>query len=127
MRPQRILIVEDSRFIAEHIALLVEQSGYKAVGPAHCLQEAQALVDNDPLGIDCVILDMHLEGTTETLVYRLGRAGIRFCFVTGYAAAIPAIFADCPVCAKPFSGEELLATVSASLASSPSWVMGAAA
>lgn len=114
MRTPRILIVEDSRFIAEHIAILIAHAGYKPIGPAYCLQEAQALIDGDPLGLDCAILDMHLEGTTETLAHRLDKAGIPFCFATGHPASIPAEFADRPVCAKPFSGDDLLAVVSSS-------------
>jgi DNA-binding response OmpR family regulator len=119
MRTPRILIVEDSRFIAEHIAILLAHAGYKTVGPAHCLQEAQALVDADPMGLDGAILDMHLEGTSETLAHRLDRAGIPFCFATGHPGSIPRQFADRAICAKPFSGDDLLGAVSAILAPRP--------
>lgn len=108
---RRILIVEDNAIIAEHIAMICYKGGFVPIGPALTIEEAQDTLDFSVDSIDAALLDLYLDGTTETLAHRLDRVGIPFAFATGNKAQIPATLSDHPVCEKPFTPSDLLATL----------------
>lgn len=110
-RMRRILIVEDNALVAEHIATIIHEGGFVPIGPVLTIDEAQDALDSSPGAIDAALLDLYLDGTTETIAHRLARTGIPFAFATGNKAQIPAGLGERPVCEKPFTARDLLATL----------------
>jgi CheY-like chemotaxis protein len=108
---KRVLIVEDSPIIAEHIATIIHGGGFIPIGPALTIEEALDTLDFSVGSIDAALLDLCLDGTTETLAHRLDRMGIPYAFATGNRAFIPAGLSQRPVCEKPFTAANLLATL----------------
>lgn len=108
---RRVLIVEDNALVGEHVASIVHQGGYVPIGPLLTVQEAQDVLDSFLHSFDAALLDLYLDGTTETLAHRLMKLGIPFAFATGNRAQIPADLRDWPVCEKPFSAHGILSTL----------------
>ncbi len=108
-RPQlRVLVVEDSFYIAEDIARVLEQDGWTVIGPAPDLKQARALLDEDPP--DAALLDINLAGEmVYGFVDELRRRAIPFLFVSGYGReTVPAAYADVPHVEKPFRAANLV-------------------
>jgi CheY-like chemotaxis protein len=81
----RILIVEDEWLIAFDISDLLERWGCTVIGPASTVDEALALIRQDPP--DAAVLDVHLKGETSEPVARALRAqGCPFVVLTAYRA-----------------------------------------
>lgn len=83
LRDKRVLVLEDSYFIALALARMVQQAGAHVLGPASGNAEAMQLVD--ALVCDVAILDVSLgEETSEPIAELLAQRGVPFVFVTGY-------------------------------------------
>ncbi|WP_340318162.1 response regulator [Rhizorhabdus argentea] len=78
------------------------------IGPAGSLDEGLEIVRR-AVRIDCAILDIDLRGQlVYPLVESLQRRSTPIIFVSGYdRSAIPARFADIPLCQKPIKVQEL--------------------
>src|SRR5690242_15509080 len=86
---RKVLIVEDEYFIADDLVHQVTQAGARVVGPAATVEEALALLDEAP--IDLAVLDINLRGNVDfALADALERRNVPFVFATGYdGATIP--------------------------------------
>ena len=115
-RRQRILIVEDEWLIADDLSEQLEQAGLEVVGPAHSVQPALDLIENQV--IDAALLDISLHSETSFPVARLLAARhIPFAFLTGYAQQeLPPERRDHIVLNKPVERSALLSTVGKLLA-----------
>jgi CheY-like chemotaxis protein len=110
---KRVLIVEDEYAVALMIEDFLIEFGCTPVGP--CGTVARALDAVAAETFDVALLDVNLDGE---MVYpvadALAERHIPFLFVSAYGeAAIPPGHTDWKVCAKPFTGNDLAAMLSA--------------
>ena len=99
----RVLVAEDEFAIAMFLVDYLQLKGAQVVGPAGDLQALGRLVDENP--IDVALLDINLGGE---LVYRLADAGTPFMLTSGYDDNLPSRFAGAPRCTKPYHIEALV-------------------
>jgi PAS domain S-box-containing protein len=115
----RILVVEDEPLVAMEIAATLEEAGYEAVGPAHSVDQALALLASG--GCDAAVLDVRLgEETSEPVAMALREAGAGFVVLSGYSREqIPAAMRDAPLLGKPLRSAALLAEIAGCVGGSP--------
>jgi CheY-like chemotaxis protein len=104
----RVLLAEDEPLIAMDGEAVLQALGVQLVVPARSLSEGLKAIGASTL--DAAFLDLRLGADTSLpLAERLADLGVPFAFLTGYQGdAIPAVFKDRPVIAKPFTPETLL-------------------
>ncbi|HEY5071776.1 MAG TPA: response regulator [Caulobacteraceae bacterium] len=104
----RVLVVEDEAMIAMLVGDMLADLGCTVVGPAHCLDEALAVV-GDGAELDVALLDVNLGGQPVfALADALRARGVPVIFATGYGdAGLRDIDRAAPVLQKPFRGEDL--------------------
>jgi CheY-like chemotaxis protein len=109
---RRILVVEDEMLIALLIESLLKEMGC-VVSKASGLDEAMALIDDQPHGFDAATLNLGLNGEkADELAALLQARTTPFIVVTGYTE--PQIldrFAGKPVVSKPLVPEDLEAAL----------------
>ena len=107
----RILVIEDNAVVALDLQRILREAGYRVVGPASSLSDAERLIARGP--IDCALLDIDLEaGRAAAMADRLDRAGIPFVFVTSDSRRdLPDKHAGRPVVAKPCTKDRVLEAV----------------
>jgi len=105
---RRVLIIEDNPLIAEHMATIIGEAGFTALGPVATNDEARAVLDNPASAVDAVLLDLQLDRLSLMIADQLNRASIPFVFATGNRSEIPIAYSDRPVCEKPFTPYALL-------------------
>lgn len=112
---RRALVVEDEALIAMDIEAQLTTAGYEVVGPAGTIEEAIRLIGTT--AVDVALVDANVRGRqVGEVAEALAGKGIPFAFATGYGrSALPAAFQTQRILAKPFSHEELVATVAALL------------
>jgi CheY-like chemotaxis protein len=112
---KRVLIVEDELIIAMTIEDFLLECGCIIVGP--CSTVAQAMDAVRVETPDLAVLDVNLGGQTAyPVAFALAERHIPFVFTSGYGdQAIPPGHDDWKVCAKPFTGDELIAMLAAAL------------
>ena len=101
--PYRILVVEDSSLILMSIEMIIEDMGWKVVGPASTLQDAMAIAGTEE--IDAALLDVNLHGElTWDVAVLLRQRGVPFAFSTGYDTSkmLPPHLSGSLVISKPF-------------------------
>ena len=109
----RVLVLEDEPLIAMLIVDILTDAGYTIVGPAHDLEQANALIDAER--IDIAVLDINLgPGVTSAPVADcLEQRGIPFILGTGYGdAALRPVDRTRPRLSKPYNEAEFIALVS---------------
>jgi len=113
----RILVVTDQAPLALEVQRVLRDAGYRAVGPAASVDEAEWLTDRRP--IDGAVLDLQLEGgAAEAVADRLAHSGIPFVWLTDPPlGAIPRTHAFAPSLTKPFKGERLIQALERALLS----------
>jgi DNA-binding response OmpR family regulator len=107
-----VLIVEDEYFIAREVALALESTGAKVLGPVGTVADARELiVGTTP---DFAILDINLHGETIfDFADELAARDIRFVFATGYDAdVIPERYRNILRWEKPFDAAALVKALS---------------
>lgn len=110
-----LLVVEDEYLVAASIEMVLQGAGYAVVGPIPSVDEALAAVDGHPA--DLALLDVNLSGhrvypVADALLSR----HVPFIFLTGCEGAeLPARFAHTSILVKPFSAEQLLRAIGATL------------
>ena len=62
----KVLVVEDEYYIALSIEMFLEDLGCEVLGPVATIEEALAIVRSE--GLDGVLLDANLKGTSSTPV-----------------------------------------------------------
>lgn len=115
----RVLVVEDDMTIAMMIEDMLVDCGHEVVGVAMRLRDA--LENAAALQFDLAILDVNLDGLMSFPVADLLRQkNVPFFFATGYGAAgIPQNYSAFRALKKPFTQEDLEATLHATIAAAP--------
>ncbi len=109
----RVLVVEDSYLIAEHVSDLLVQHGAKVVGPVGKLDSGLKLVE-EGTPVDGALLDVNLDGEfCFPIASALQERHVPFAFLTGYddGTIIPRDFAGAPRLGKPLDEAQLVRTV----------------
>ncbi len=115
----RVLVVEDEPIIALNIQTILLDLGYRPVGPAGTISEAEALADQRR--IDAAILDITLpDGKSYDLAEQLVSRNVPVLFLTGaYVETRSARLANVPTMSKPFdlaTFEQAMADMAAKVA-----------
>ncbi|SBV37573.1 conserved hypothetical protein [uncultured Stenotrophomonas sp.] len=105
---RRILVVEDEYLLAQCLADLLQNEGAQVLGPASCMEDADALLDGSPLP-DAAVLDINLGNqNVYPLADRLADGHVPLLFTSGYdRELVPVRHADSPRCAKPFGVDQV--------------------
>ncbi len=83
--PKTVLVLEDDVLLALDLALLVEESGARVLGPFHRAEDARASVDAELP--DLAVLDFNLGNhTSQDFAGFLAESGVPFAFLTGHSA-----------------------------------------
>lgn len=107
----RILIAEDEAIIAQSLAMMLEEMGYRVAGPVATVAEALRLTAERAM--DMALLDYRLrDGTTDAVAAALKQAGIPFLLMSGFDR-ITLGRLGAPVLQKPFRQEQLATALSA--------------
>ncbi len=108
----RILVVEDNEMVAKVVSSLLENKGWRVLGPIGTVADALRALDLE--SIDAAILDMDIRGESVIPVADAAlRLGIPYVFVTGFGstAPMPGDHDRAPRIGKPFDAPELFRTV----------------
>jgi len=115
-----VLVVEDEALIAMDLQALLEDAGYKVLGPANSTAAAMALLDgNEP---DVALLDVNL-GRSDVfgVANELALRKTKLIFLTGHTAQrLPQAHRHRPLVAKPYLPHVLLQAVQQALMQSDS-------
>lgn len=108
---KRMLIVEDEPLIGMVLTDYLQDAGCVVVGPAQSADKALQMATDEV--IDAALVDGNLAGRqVDQIVTALRDRGIPFAFVTGYGReALPAGFDTAPIIEKPFTEEQVTATL----------------
>ena len=108
----RVLVVEDEAMIALHIQQMLEDAGYRVLGPACSVEQAWALLDRE--SCECAVLDIDLGGeTSDPVATRLTENGIPFVVVSSFERSQQTRpFRNAPLVTKPVRKEALLEALS---------------
>jgi CheY-like chemotaxis protein len=106
-QPPRILIVEDETMVAMLLEDIVDELGFRVVGPVGRVSQALALLESAT--IDGAVLDLNLAGEfSYPIADALIARGLPFVFATGYGeAGVDPAYHSRPVVQKPFTLERL--------------------
>ena len=112
----RILVVEDTYFIADDIDAALRRAGAVVVGPAPNHEAALSLLSSE--AVDAAVLDVNLQGGTVYGVADLLIArGTPFVFATGYGRSfIPEVYGHVGLWEKPFDSRALVGALPALIA-----------
>lgn len=104
----RILVVEDEALVAINLESILEDLGYRVVGPVMRMDRLVAIVEAG-IDADAAILDVNIAGAEVfPQAERIARSGIPILFATGYGrAGLPAAWKDWPVIQKPYTPAEI--------------------
>ena len=113
----KVLVVEDSYLIAEHVSELLVRHGAQVVGPVARVASGLKLVEDGTL-LDGALLDVNLDGELcFPIAAALARRHVPFAFLTGYdEAIIPSDFAAASRLGKPLDEAKLVRTVATDFA-----------
>jgi DNA-binding LytR/AlgR family response regulator len=111
-----ILIVEDEPLIADNIAFILEDEGYKVVGKAIDVEEALELIENTKPGL--ILLDISLDGDEDgvELAHIINQKyQIPFIFITSHSDKLTINRVKktnpCGFIVKPFKAAEVISTL----------------
>src|SRR5262249_53933206 len=110
-----VLVVEDEAVIAMDLQALLEEAGYRVLGPANSTAAAFKLLDNDEP--DVALLDVNL-GRSDVFVVANALAALKtkVIFLTGHTAQkLPPAHRHRPLLAKPYMPHVLLQAVRSAL------------
>jgi two-component sensor histidine kinase len=109
---RRILVAEDSAWLATELSSMLADAGFRVIGPAATLARALELAGREPL--DGAVLDVNLDGQPVfPAAELLRRRAIPFVFLSGYGESYPwpPQFAGVPRLSKPLQPGPLLAAL----------------
>ena len=102
----RILLVEDEAPLVLDLQSLLREGGYRAVGPAVSIEDAERLIAQRP--IDATVLDVQLRGC-ETIADSLANRDIPFLWLTNTPCdELPKAHVRVPAVAKSSVREKLI-------------------
>ena len=104
-----VLVVEDEALVAMDLTDVLQQQGFKVIGPAPSVARALALLDK--LRIDAALLDLNLNGEPGLPVaMALSDRGIPFVIVSGYGddGVVEPALHSAPRLTKPVVRRELV-------------------
>ena len=107
-----MLLVEDSMLIALDAEETLLQAGIEHVAVAGSV--AGALAEIDKAMPDFALLDFNLgDENSEAVAEVLARAGVPYCFATGYGDALErmALAPPCGVLTKPYSKDDIMGAI----------------
>ena len=109
LRGCRLLVVEDDYLIADELQSELIGAGAEVIGPVSSVAKALQVIGADA-ALDGAVLDVNLGGEMVfPLVDVLRERGIPAMFMTGYdERAIPAAYADVPLCTKPAGARQVV-------------------
>jgi CheY-like chemotaxis protein len=110
-----VLVVEDEALIAMDLQALLEDAGYRVLGPANSTAAAMALLNGDEP--DVALLDVNL-GRSDVfgVANELATRKTRLIFLTGHTAQkLPQAHRHRPLVAKPYLPHVLLQAVALAL------------
>jgi DNA-binding response OmpR family regulator len=107
----RILVAEDSVYLADMIVTFLKETGWEAVGPVPSLDAALRLAREQRL--DAAILDVRLrDADIYPVASLLASRGVPFMFLTGVDEdSVPAEFSAAPCVRKPFEWSTVRSTL----------------
>ena len=110
---ERLLVVEDDYLIADELRNELIDAGAEVIGPVPTVAKALQIIGSET-ALDGAVLDVNLGGEKVfPLVDVLRKRGIPCVFVSGYERqAIPAAYADIPLCEKPAGAHEIARAMS---------------
>jgi len=111
----RILVVEDEALIAMDLQTLLEDAGYRVIGPANSSAAALALIEADEP--DVALLDVNL-GRSDAfgVASILTERKTQVIFLTGHTAhKLPPAHRHLPLVSKPYLPQVLLEAVERAL------------
>ena len=114
-----VLVVEDEALIALDLQALLEDAGYRVLGPANSPAVAFSLLEaNQP---DVALLDINLgRANAFDIADRLATQNTKLIFLTGYTVqALPPAHRHRPLVSKPYLPNMVLQAVGDALASEP--------
>ena len=109
--PATVLVVEDEALIAMDLQSLLEDAGYRVLGPANSTASAMALLNGD--APDVALLDVNL-GRSDVfgVANELANRKTKLIFLTGHTAQkLPLAHRHRPLVAKPYLPHVLLQAV----------------
>ncbi len=119
-----IMVVEDERAVREFVSTALTRAGYRVL-TAHDGHDALTRAAAHAGGIDLLLTDVVMPGLSGPELarrFRMARPGARVLFMSGYAADVIAAEGALPGAAdllvKPFTPDELVARLGASLSAS---------
>lgn len=104
----KVLVVEDSYFVAVAIAKQLKELGCSIVGPAPTVAAALGLIEKEPC--DAAVLDINLGAqTAEPVAEALAARKTPFLFITGYSSPrlLAPVYHDRRRLVKPVTPETL--------------------
>lgn len=118
-RARIILVVEDEPIIAIALQDMLEELGYRVVGPASRLASARTMVETERF--DAAILDVNVgDGDSYDLARMLRARGIPYIFATGYGRqGLEAGHEEVAVLQKPYHEGQLAHALDALLGPMP--------
>jgi CheY-like chemotaxis protein len=119
---KRVLVAEDEALLAMLIEQTLANAGAIVLGPAATVAEALSLIEQAKAtenGISGAVVDLNLGGDNASPICdALDGLGVPYLFATGYSdTRQPPDRAQVPVLQKPYSPEDLLATLAMLLSS----------
>jgi len=106
----RVLILEDEVLVALMLEDMLTHLGYQVCGPAYTLSDARDLLQRK--AFDAALLDANLAGESSlAFAGQLTDRGIPFAFMTGYSQEATGHFPDVPILRKPYTQDQIAATL----------------
>jgi two-component system, response regulator PdtaR len=103
-----VLVVEDEPLIGLDLQYLLEEAGYKVVGPATTVAEALQLIHDHALRAALVDLNLGSE-SSENVLTQLKALSVPVVLLTGYSTRTQAPpFDTSPTVRKPYESRHLL-------------------
>jgi CheY-like chemotaxis protein len=107
----RILVAADQAPLVLHLQRILRDAGYRAVGPAESVEDAERLAQRLPL--DGAVIDLDLGDGAVAIADRLVRNGIALVWLTarpteGSLAPRPHRHERVPAVTKPVNGADLI-------------------
>ena len=117
--PVSVLVVEDEALIAMDLQMLLEDAGYRVLGPANSTESALKILEKETP--DAALLDINLgRSDVFTVANVLTMGKTRVIFLSGHSVQkLPQAYRHLPLMTKPYLPHVLLQTLRRVLAESP--------
>lgn len=114
-----VLVVEDEALIAMDLEMLLQDAGYRVLGPANSIESALKILGTETP--DAALLDINLgRSDVFAVANALSEKKTRVIFLSGHSAQkLPAAHRDLPLVTKPYLPHALLQTLRRVLAEAP--------